>query len=91
MNLDVTLRAARNHIKDSVLHSTIDDREKIFEHFWKKIDWAERKIYVKMLINCTPVVRGQRVKDQDEGVLSHITLQLAVKGKLFARTCFCQP
>ncbi|XP_056458619.1 uncharacterized protein LOC130392188 isoform X2 [Gadus chalcogrammus] len=46
--------------KSSKLHCTeIDEgkREKIFKYFWGKLDWKERKIYVKSLVEVSDVKR----------------------------------
>ncbi|CAL8338511.1 unnamed protein product [Boreogadus saida] len=46
--------------KSSKLHCTeIDEgkREKIFKYFWGKLEWKERKIYVKSLVEVSDVKR----------------------------------
>ncbi|CAL8334252.1 unnamed protein product [Arctogadus glacialis] len=46
--------------KSSKLHCTeIDEgkREEIFKYFWGKLDWKERKIYVKSLVEVSDVKR----------------------------------
>ncbi len=46
--------------KSSKLHCTQIDhwkREGIFKYFWEKLDWKERKIYIKPLVEVSSVKR----------------------------------
>lgn len=45
------------------------DREKIFKSFWENMNWEEKRMYVRRLVDVTPVQRRRGLKIQEGHLL----------------------
>ena len=63
-------------------------RKEIFQYFWKKLDWKERRIYVQSLVEVTDVKR-RRAETEEDGPRKNASTfcHLVVDGR---RTRVCQ-
>ncbi|XP_072550288.1 uncharacterized protein [Salminus brasiliensis] len=57
-----------------------EDRQNIFQNFWQKMNWEERRIYVAGLVDHTPVARKRSVS-QESRRLSTLSYHLMLDGE----------
>lgn len=57
-----------------------EDRKGIFQHFWQKMTWEERRVYVSRLVDNSPVARKRSVS-QDSRRLSTLSYHLSLDGQ----------
>lgn len=47
-----------------------EDRKKVFDEFWQRMNWAQRKQYVAEQVDCDPVERSQAAGSQSRRSVS---------------------
>ncbi|KAG9263742.1 hypothetical protein AMEX_G21877 [Astyanax mexicanus] len=57
-----------------------EDRQNIFQNFWQRMNWEERRSYVAELVDHTPVAR-KRSASQDSRRLSTLSYHLILDGE----------
>ena len=64
------------------------DREKIFKDFWENMSWDEKRMYVRCLIDVTPVQRKRGVEDSRRSFTNFFFLKVNGIRKRVCKTMF---
>ncbi|KAK5642954.1 hypothetical protein RI129_009121 [Pyrocoelia pectoralis] len=66
---------------------TENDRTKIFQKFWKTMDWGEKKVYIRLMMEETKTIRYRNRKDDNMSKRKVSILYSMNKGDSKLRVC----